>query len=173
MGLIIRSSDIHAAGCYTTTTIKAGIHIIEYTGERMPKDRADELYENRPYTYLFGLDNGETVIDGFGMAMFINHSCNPNCETEEDEFGRVWVIATRDIESGEELTYDYMLYDGEGDAPCTCGAPTCKGTMYSDEELKKQAKEAKKTAVGKKSRKKRAGKKKAVGAKPSRNGRGR
>jgi SET domain-containing protein len=180
MGLIIRSSDIHAAGCYTTGPIKAGVHIIEYTGERMPKDRADELYENRAYTYLFGLEDGVTVIDGYGMAMYINHSCNPNCETEEDEQGQVWVIATRDIQPGEELTYDYLLYDGEDDAPCTCGAINCKGTMYSADELKKQAKQAKK-AASKKSRKKTAGKKvlakkpvskKTVGMKnPSRNGR--
>jgi uncharacterized protein len=163
MGLIIRSSDIHAAGCYTTAHIKAGAYIVEYTGERMPKDRADELYENRPYTYLFGLEDGVTVIDGYGMAMYINHSCSPNCETEEDERGRVWIIATRDIEPGEELTYDYLLYDGEGEAPCTCGAAGCKGTMYSDDELKKKTKAAKKSAA-KKSRKKPAGKK-AVAAK--------
>ncbi len=145
MGLIIRSSDIHAAGCYTTTRIKAGNHVVEYTGERMPKDRADQLYENRAYTYLFGLENGDTVIDGYGMAMYINHSCNPNCETEEDEHGRVWIIASRDVQPGEELTYNYLLYDGEGEAPCTCGASNCKGTMYSDEEIKKQKKAARKS----------------------------
>jgi SET domain-containing protein len=153
MGLIIRSSDIHAAGCYTTTRIKAGTHVIEYTGERMPKDRADQLYENRAYTYLFGLEDGDTVIDGYGMAMYINHSCNPNCETEEDEHGRVWIIASRDIRPSEELTYNYLLYDGEGEAPCTCGAANCTGTMYSDEEIQKQQKAAKKSP--KKSGKKR------------------
>ena len=61
------------------------------------------------------------VIDGYGMAMYVNHCCDPNCETEEDEEGRVWIAAMRDIDAGEELTYDYFLYDGEGDAPCTCG----------------------------------------------------
>jgi hypothetical protein len=34
----------------------------------------------------------------------------------------MWVIALRDIEVGEELTYDYNLYDGEDDAPCLCGS---------------------------------------------------
>jgi hypothetical protein len=71
--------------------------------------------------------------------MFINHSCDPNCETDEID-GRVWVIALRDIQPGEELTYDYMLYDGADDDPalCFCGSAKCRGTMYSPDEIKKQ-----------------------------------
>ena len=56
------------------------------------------------------------------MAMFINHSCDPNCETEEKD-GRVWIRAIRNIAPGEEITYDYCLYDGGDDeAVCNCGA---------------------------------------------------
>ena len=139
MGLIIRSSDIHAAGCYTTTRIRKGKFIVEYTGPRINRQQADDIYEGRPTTYLFGLDNGRDIIDGHGVAMFINHSCSPNCETDELE-GRVWIMALRDIEPGEELTYDYKLYDGAEDDPaiCSCGAPNCRGTMYSEEEIRRQ-----------------------------------
>ena len=151
MGLIIRSSEIHAAGCYTTESIRRGETVVEYTGDRMPKKRADALYEGRPYTYLFGLENGETVIDGYGMAMYINHSCEPNCETEEDEQGRVWIIAMRDISPGEELTYDYLLYDGDDEAPCNCGATKCRRTMYSRAEERKR-----KRAVGRKTTRKKS-----------------
>ncbi len=138
MGLIIRSSDIHAAGCYTTAPIAKGTRIVEYTGRRISKALADELYEKRPYTYLFGIGSGDTVIDGFGTAMFINHCCAPNCETEEDDDGRVWIYAVRDIAAGEELTYDYCLYDGDDDQPCYCGAARCRGSMYSKEELRQR-----------------------------------
>jgi hypothetical protein len=63
--------------------------------------------------------------------MFINHSCDPNCETSEVG-GRVWIEAIRDIASGEEITYDYCLYDGGGEeAPCNCGTAHCRGTMYA------------------------------------------
>lgn len=74
-GLIIRSSSIHAAGCYTTRRIKKGTRVIEYDGPRFMKDEADERYKDRDITYLFscGEDN-DRVIDGFGTAMFINHS---------------------------------------------------------------------------------------------------
>ena len=85
MGLIIRSSAIHAAGCYTTAPIKSGARVVEYTGPRISKEAADEKYQNSPTTYLFGLGDGEIVIDGHGTAMFINHSCDPNCETDEGQ----------------------------------------------------------------------------------------
>jgi hypothetical protein len=90
---------------------------------------------------LFGLTDGKHVIDGEGVAAFINHSCDPNCEADEIK-GRVWIVASRDIEGGEELTYDYSLYDGDLDdpSPCFCGASNCRGSMYSEEELTKRAK---------------------------------
>ena len=141
MGLIIRSSDIHAAGCYTTTPIRNGALVVEYTGPRITKEQGDELYDESPLTYLFGLGDGRTVIDGHGTAMFINHSCDPNCDTEEID-GRVWIKALRDIRAGEELTYDYLLYDGDDDAPCYCGAPKCRGTMYAPPEIETDAAKA-------------------------------
>jgi len=156
MGLIIRSSAIHAAGCYATTPIRKGQRVIEYTGHRLTKAQADKAYEESPITYLFGLGDGKIVIDGHSMAMFINHSCDANCETSEIK-GRVWIKAIRNIAPGEEITYDYCLYDG-GDDPalCNCGAKTCRGTMYSPQEIRRRkaaAKRAlKKAAANKQSR---------------------
>jgi SET domain-containing protein len=147
MGLIIRSSAIHAAGCYTTTAIRKGTRVTEYTGHRLTKQQADLSYEDSPITYLFGLGKGAIVIDGHAMAMFINHSCDANCETEEKK-GRVWITAIRDIEPAEEITYDYCLYDGGDDeAICNCGAEKCRGTMYSREEIGRRKKAAKKAAL--------------------------
>lgn len=154
MGLIIRSSAIHAAGCYTTTRIPKGKRVAEYTGPRLTKDEADILYEDSPLTYLFGLGDGSVVIDGHCTAMFINHSCAPNCETGEED-DRVWITAIKNIPAGAEITYDYCLYDGGDDAAiCNCGAKSCRGTMYSREEVRLRKAEAK-TAPGKDARKKR------------------
>src|ERR1700679_2091209 len=111
-GLIVRSSSIHAAGCYTTRKIKKGMRVIEYDGPRFTKDEADERYSNRDITYLFSSGEDEVVIDGFGTAMFINHSCDPNCESESID-GRVFIVAIRDIDAGEELTYEYHLHDSD------------------------------------------------------------
>jgi hypothetical protein len=163
MALIIRSSTIHAAGCYTTAPIAKGTRVVEYTGPIIDKDEADLRYEDKPITYLFGIGDGTRVIDGHGTAMFINHSCDANCETEEIE-EHVWITAVRDISTGEELCYDYCLYDGdEEDAPCNCGAKTCRGTMFSPEELQRRKRLARKIAArpaSVKSRKKPANRKK-------------
>jgi SET domain-containing protein len=159
MRLIVRSSAIHAAGVFTLERIPNGTIVVEYTGTRMKHDDADNLYKERPYTYLFGVGDGSHVVDGYSMAMYLNHSCAPNCETEEDEDERVWIRAIRDIEAGEELVYDYFLYDGEGDAPCTCGAEKCRGTMYSPKELRKRKRSAREDAGAKASKSTRAAKK--------------
>lgn len=142
MALVIRKSRIHASGCFTTEPIKKGSCIVEYTGERISIAEADRRYEGKDYTYLFGLQNGKQVIDGNGVAAFINHSCDGNCETDEIE-GHVWIMAARNIAAGEELTYDYNLYDGDGHAPCRCGSTDCRGTMY-EEPPKKRRKPGKK-----------------------------
>jgi SET domain-containing protein len=141
--LVIRSSSIHAAGCYTTRRIKKGTRVCEYDGPRFAKDVADERYKDRDITYLFSSESDGMVIDGFGTAMFINHSCDPNCESEDAD-GRIFVVAIRDIAAGEELTYEYNLYDSDDDRQdCYCGAVQCRGTMLSEEELKRRAKLAK------------------------------
>lgn len=147
MGLMIRSSSIHAAGCYTTSPLAKGVKVVEYTGPRISKRKADKHFQNSTITYLFGIGDGSTVINGYGTAMFINHSCNPNCETEELN-GEVWVMSLRKIDAGEELTYDYNLYDGdEDDARCHCGASKCRKTMFSTEEIARQKKVAKRKAL--------------------------
>ncbi len=139
--LLVRSSAIHAAGCYTMDPIRSGQIVAEYDGPRIPKSEADERYGGRPVTYLFGFGEKDMVIDGFSTAMFMNHSCDANCETEEiDE--RIFITALRDIAPGEELVYNYHLYDSdlEDEAPCYCGANACRGTMYSEAELTRRAK---------------------------------
>ena len=152
MDLVIRASKIHQYGCYTKGPIKRKTRIIEYIGPRITVKQADALYDGKPETYLFGLSSSKLVIDGNGIAAFINHSCDPNCEIDEIR-GRIYIFALRDIKAGEELTYDYNLYDGDDDAPCHCGAKNCRGTLYTLEELAKKKRRAarKKTNLKKKS----------------------
>jgi SET domain-containing protein len=146
-GLVIRSSSIHAAGCYTTKPIRKGSRVVEYDGPRFTKAEADERYADRDITYLFSTGENGTVIDGFGTAMFINHSCDPNCESDNIG-GRVFIVAIRDIAAGEELTYEYNLHDSDDDeADCYCGAVKCRGTMFSEDEVKRRARRAKRVAA--------------------------
>lgn len=141
-GLIIRSSSIHAAGCYTTRRFRKGERVCEYAGPRFTKAEADARYHGRDITYLFSCGDDGAVIDGFGTAMFINHSCEPNCETT-DINGRIFVVARRNIAAGEELTYEYNLHDSDdSEADCYCGALACRGTMFSEDEVARRRKRA-------------------------------
>jgi len=138
--LLVRSSAVHGAGCYTLSPIRKGARILEYDGPRLSKSAADERYAERDITYLFSVGDHGEVIDGFGAAMFINHCCAPNCITEETD-ERIFILALRDIHPGEELTYEYHLHDSDqDDQPCFCNAPNCRGTMFSPTEVKRRKK---------------------------------
>jgi SET domain-containing protein len=151
MGLIVRSSEVHAAGVFTTAPIKRRSKVVRYTGPIISKEEGDRIYEHRDITYLFSVGKDGNVIDGHGLAAFINHSCDPNCETDEIK-GEIWIIAVRDIRPGEELTYDYNLFDGEENDPATCHCKSrhCRGSLYSEGELRKRKRAAKKKAASEK-----------------------
>lgn len=130
MKLIVKKSRIHGSGCYAARDFEEGEVVGEYTGTLRHIDDAEEL---EGLTYLFTIDE-ERVIDATrsrNPAKYINHSCEPNCESEQDE-ERIFIRAIRPIKKGEEVTYDYNL-DSEDEEPCSCGAPTCRGTMRGED----------------------------------------
>jgi SET domain-containing protein len=137
----VLESPIHGRGVFAARAIRKGETIIEYRGRRTTWEEASETPsdDDDPYhTFLFSLDDGR-VIDAAvrgNAARWINHSCAPNCETYEDDDGRVFIAARRRILPGEELSYDYHLeVDGKVGPrlrrayACRCGAPRCRGTM--------------------------------------------
>ena len=137
----VRGSKVHGSGVFAAQPIRKGRRIIEYTGDRVTHAEADRRYEDKDasdnHTFLFIVDRA-TVIDagvGGNEARFINHSCDPNCESVI-EGRRVFIEAIRDIAAGEELAYDYQIQRDEDDPAnvdevfaCRCAAESCRGTM--------------------------------------------
>lgn len=142
-----RASEIEGTGCFARQRIPAGTRIIEYLGQRIPpsvvEERSmveiDDVGEiiKESHVYMFYVD-WRTTIDGAvngNDARFINHSCSPNCKsTIEDR--RVFIDALRDIDPGEELTFDYKLdvnasTEVKKRYACRCQAPNCRGTMLA------------------------------------------
>ncbi|USP79780.1 uncharacterized protein yc1106_07054 [Curvularia clavata] len=135
-------SAIHNWGLYAQEPIAVNDMIIEYVGEKV-RQRVADLREAKydmqgvGSSYLFRIDE-DTVIDATkmgGIARFINHSCTPNCTAKiirVDNTKRIVIYALRDIQSDEELTYDYK-FEREIDAtdriPCLCGSIGCKGFL--------------------------------------------
>ena len=136
---LVRRSGIHGRGAFARRRIRPGQRIIEYAGERISNAEADRRYDEkkmrRHHTYLFVLDD-DTVVDGNRKgndARYINHSCDPNCETFIEK-GRIWIYARKNIQPGVELAYDYQYAPtgepGEDEFyKCECGAARCRGTI--------------------------------------------
>ena len=139
----MRDSTIQGVGVFAREPIAAGTRIIEYAGEVISEREADVRYDDRTmarhHTYLMALVDGRCIDAAVGGndARFINHSCEPNCETVAVD-GRVWIDAIRPITAGEELTYDYAYERAAGDDEsfyrCRCGAPTCRRTILAPRE---------------------------------------
>jgi uncharacterized protein len=137
----VRGSAVHGRGVFALRRIRKGTRIIEYTGDRISHSEADRRYEDHEesdnHTFLFSVDRGLVIDAGIGGndARFINHSCDPNCESVIER-RRVFIDAIRDIGPGEELAYDYQIGREHNDPPnvdeiyaCRCGTARCRGTM--------------------------------------------
>lgn len=149
-----RRSGVHGKGVFALCDLRAGERLIEYVGEIITWEEALNRHPHDPtnpnHTFYFHIDDGR-VIDakhGGNSSRWINHSCEPNCEADQTDEGRVFIKALRDIAPGEELFYDYGLIIDEpytkklkAEYACWCGAPSCRGTMLSPkDEPKKKAK---------------------------------
>jgi len=93
--------------------------------------------DNPYHTFFFSLDNGDVIDAGTGGndSRWINHSCDPNCETTEED-DRIFVYALRSLQPGDELFYDYKIVPAERrtkklalEFACHCGSTKCRGTM--------------------------------------------
>jgi len=137
----VGESGVHGKGVYAVRPIKAGDTVLEYRGEiitwRKALARHPHDLSQPNHTFYFHLDDGHVIDAKFGgnTAKWINHSCEPNLEANQDGY-RVFLKALRDIDPGEELFYDYsLIIDGRKTAKvkkehaCLCGAPNCRGTM--------------------------------------------
>ncbi len=62
------------------------------------------------------------------FGRYVNHHCDPTCFIDKK---RELMIALRDINIGDEITFDYSLNESSIAAPfeCSCGAPNCKGVI--------------------------------------------
>ncbi len=141
--LRVRRSAVHGRGVYALRAFAAGETVIEYKGEIIDWPEALRRHPHDPlqpqHTFYFHIDD-EHVIDakvGGNSARWINHACEPNCESETVG-RRVFIKALRDLSPGEELFYDYGLtVDARLTArlkreyACRCGSPICRGTMLA------------------------------------------
>jgi SET domain-containing protein len=146
----VRHSRIHGYGVFALRRIRKGTTVIEYLGDRVTHDLANERYQDKDpkdgHTFLFTVD-AKTVIDAGvngNEARFVNHGCHPNCQTVNTG-RRIFIEALRTIQPGEELAYDYQIQRDDDDPAdvdvifaCHCGAQSCRGSMLEAPKKKRR-----------------------------------
>ncbi len=137
---------MHGKGVFALQDLAEGETLIEYVGEVISWEEAQDRHPHDPkdpnHTFYFHV-NEDKVIDalhGGNSSRWINHSCDPNCEADEEN-DRIFIKALRNIQAGEELNYDYGLIIDEpytkkllAEYPCWCGAKNCRGTLLSPKD---------------------------------------
>jgi uncharacterized protein len=124
----VKKSTIHGLGVCAAMDVKKNTPIIQYVGEYISKRQSEKLaLATQDLIYVFEL-NDKQDINGdvpWNDARYINHSCSPNCYTELRD-NEIWIVADRDIEKGEELSYDYgFARSNWAEQPCYCGTKAC------------------------------------------------
>ncbi|KAK8805363.1 hypothetical protein WA158_002019 [Blastocystis sp. Blastoise] len=146
-------SNIHSWGVFTNQRIKKGDFVCEYKGELcrlVLQDIRQQIYENNHhesdyisfYPIIPIIQSLLSIIHQYirfynatftgAITRYINHSCDPNCYTTINKEGKnkkIILIAKRDIEKGEELTYDYKFPFEDVKIPCNCGSAKCRGSL--------------------------------------------
>jgi uncharacterized protein len=128
-GLEIRKSAIQGSGCFAIAPFRKRRKIAEYTGERITTSEAKRR-GNRKKLRICAI-NSRWSLDGSrggNGTHYINHCCEPNAFMQI-LYGHILFIALRDISPGEEITIDYESTLHSDDKRCTCGAPSCRGTI--------------------------------------------
>lgn len=128
--IVRKRSPLHGFGVFAAEPINKNKRIIDYAGELIRnKDSAprEVRYLKEGCIWVFRVNRAwsRDAAVGGNVARFINHSCTPNCWIEVDAPSKtIWIRASRPIEPGEELTYDYSTV-GDHTIHCRC-RPGCK-----------------------------------------------
>uniref|UniRef100_A0A673WXX1 [histone H3]-lysine(36) N-dimethyltransferase n=1 Tax=Salmo trutta TaxID=8032 RepID=A0A673WXX1_SALTR len=120
--------------------IKKGEFVNEYVGEVIDEDecrvRIKHAQDNDICNfYMLTLDKDRIIDAGpkGNQARFMNHSCQPNCETQKWTVNgdtRVGLFTLIDVPTDTELTFNYNLEClGNGKTVCKCEAPNCSGFL--------------------------------------------
>lgn len=137
----IKHGDKTGLGSYAMTPIRQGEIVIIQGGRII----SSELLDNpkfEPYAYhcfqveenfyICPVELNRELADGI---FNVNHSCNPTCGFK----GQISMVAMRDIQTGEQITFDYAMSDvgskeqGWIDMVCLCGSQNCRKTITGDD----------------------------------------
>jgi SET domain-containing protein len=126
--IVRRRSRISGWGVFAGQDIPKDARIVEYKGELVSQREAarrEDRYIPRGRIWIFNINTRWARDAGIGgnIARYVNHRCHPNCYIDVTGH-HIWILASRRIRKGEELTYDYNT-EGAAGIECRC-RPGCR-----------------------------------------------
>lgn len=135
--VMVGSSSIHGKGLIAVEQIQRGEivcikggHILDQGTLAEVVDDIEKSFTQIEHNFWIGASKRSEVEEN---KLFINHSCEPNTGIS----GQITFVAMRDIENGEEVTYDLAMESDEGakywEFNCKCGKPGCRKKISGDD----------------------------------------
>ncbi|NXG07810.1 SETD2 methyltransferase, partial [Sakesphorus luctuosus] len=133
-------------GLRAAKDLPSNTFVLEYCGEVLDhkefKARVKEYARNKNIHYYFMALKNDEIIDATqkgNCSRFMNHSCEPNCETQKWTVNgqlRVGFFTTKLVPSGSELTFDYQFQRyGKEAQKCFCGSAHCRGYLGGENRV--------------------------------------
>ena len=131
--IAIRGSSIGGRGMFATAPIRAGEKLVVFGGIYMDAEGAEQAKSQNKLVMQWDDDVYSVEERGDDDGYFINHSCDPNMWMQ-DAFT---LIARRDIQTGEEITADYALFEADPNFvskwKCSCRSPLCSERVTGED----------------------------------------
>lgn len=124
-------------GLRTVTDLPVNSFVMEYVGEVVRskefRSRVKKYTKQKIKHHYFMALRSDEIIDATvkgNVTRFINHSCEPNCETQKWTVNgdlRIGFFTIRNLRAHEEITFDYQFQRyGRKAQKCYCEAPSCR-----------------------------------------------
>jgi SET domain-containing protein len=128
-----RSSKIKGLGLFAKEKIHKGEIVWSLTPETVKTILVSEFDKLSKQEQQVWIDHCYQMGERFYMdvddARLMNHSCEPNIIDNPSD-GAATLVAARDIQKDEELTWNYLPYMNPYQVfPCCCGSKNCVGTV--------------------------------------------
>ncbi|XP_076351789.1 SET domain containing 2 isoform X2 [Tachypleus tridentatus] len=139
-------TEMKGWGLKSVEDVPSGSFVMEYVGEvlnpQLFKQRVKQYASDKNSHYYFMALKNDEIIDATtrgNISRFINHSCDPNCETQKWTVNgelRIGFFTRRAVKANEELTFDYQFQRyGKEAQKCFCGAEQCRGFIGEDKQI--------------------------------------
>lgn len=135
------NSEIEGLGVIAVSDIMKGEPVGVLGGVIVPKDEVEDYWKKMTHVGIqidedfFIVPTSRKELEEKGV---FNHSCAPNCGFRSS----ITLVAMRDIQKGEELTFDYAFCESMKEGfKCNCKSENCRKKIKSDDWKKKEVQE--------------------------------